>query len=60
MLNWKKIWQIAVDEASALSRGYKIIQSNVTPADVLRQHSDKACCFGDFMLAKVLEETLTQ
>ena len=59
MLSWKKIWQIAVDVASALSRGYKIFQSNGAPADV-QQNSHKDRCFDSFMLARVLEETLTQ
>ncbi len=59
MLSWKKIWQIAVDVASAFSRGCKIFQSNVTPADV-QQNSDKERCFDYFILTKVLEETLTQ
>lgn len=62
MLDWKKVWQIAVDVARALNKGYenKIIHRNVTPANILRRHSDKACLLGDFMLAKALEGTLAQ
>ena len=62
MLDWKKVWQIAVDIARALNKGYenKIIHRNVTPANILRRHSDKACLLGDFMLAKALEGTLAQ
>tara|TARA_B110000495_G_scaffold64019_1_gene54422 strand:- start:2430 stop:3650 length:1221 start_codon:yes stop_codon:yes gene_type:complete len=62
MLDWKKVWQIAVDVARALNKGYenKIIHRNVTPANILRRHSDKVCLLGDFMLAKALEGTLAQ
>ena len=62
MLDWKKVWQIAVDVARALNKGYEneIIHRNVTPANILRRHSDKVCLLGDFMLAKALEGTLAQ
>jgi len=60
MLDWKKVWRVAVDIAHALHTGYenKIVHRNVTPKNILRRESDKACLLGDFMLAKALEGTL--
>jgi serine/threonine protein kinase len=62
MLDWKKVWRVAVDIARALQAGYehKIIHRNVTPINILRRKSDEACLLGDFMLAKALEGTLAQ
>jgi serine/threonine protein kinase len=60
MLDWKKVWQVAVDIARALNTGHenKIIHRNVTPKNIIRRSSDGACLLGDFMLAKALEGTL--
>ena len=60
MLDWKKVWRVAVDIAQALNTGYenKIVHRNVTPKNILRRESDQACLLGDFMLAKALEGTL--
>lgn len=62
MLDWKKVWQVAVDVGRALNAGYehKIVHRNVTPTNIMRRSSDKACLLGDFMLAKALEGTLAQ
>ena len=62
MLDWKKVWRVAVDIGSALQKGYehKIVHRNVTPTNILRRTSDEACLLGDFMLAKALEGTLAQ
>lgn len=62
MLDWKEVWHVAVDVAYALNTGYenKIVHRNVTPKNILRRESDKACLLGDFMLAKALEGTLAQ
>jgi len=62
MLDWKKVWRVAVDVGRALQAGYehKIIHRNVTPKNILRRSSDEACLLGDFMLAKALEGTLAQ
>lgn len=62
MLDWKKVWRVAVDIARALQAGYehKIIHRNVTPTNIIRRKSDEACLLGDFMLAKALEGTLAQ
>lgn len=62
MLDWKEVWRVAIDVAQALNTGYenKIVHRNVTPKNILRRDSDKACLLGDFMLAKALEGTLAQ
>ncbi|MDG1874800.1 MAG: serine/threonine-protein kinase [Mariniblastus sp.] len=62
MLDWKKVWRVAVDVGRALHTGYesKIVHRNVTPKNILRRASDEACLLGDFMLAKALEGTLAQ
>ena len=62
MLEWKKVWRVAVDVARALHKGYehKIVHRNVTPTNIIRRKSDEACLLGDFMLAKALEGTLAQ
>ena len=62
MMDWKKVWRVAVDICRALMAGYehKIVHRNVTPTNVLRRKSDGACLLGDFMLAKALEGTLAQ
>ena len=62
MLDWKKVWQVAVDIGQALQAGFeaKIIHRNVTPTNIIRRASDKTCLLGDFMLAKALEGTLAQ
>ena len=60
MLDWKKVWRVAVDIAVALKAGYEhqIIHRNVTPKNILRRNSDEACLLGDFMLAKALQGSL--
>ena len=60
MLDWKKVWRVAIDIARALSTGHenKFIHRNVTPKNIIRRESDGACLLGDFMLAKALEGTL--
>ncbi|MEM9942293.1 MAG: FHA domain-containing serine/threonine-protein kinase [Planctomycetota bacterium] len=62
MLDWKKVWRVAVDVGRALLAGYenKIVHRNVTPTNILQRQSDEVCLLGDFMLAKALEGTLAQ
>lgn len=62
MLDWKEVFRVAWQIGGALNTAYehKIIHRNVTPANILRRHSDKACLLGDLMLAKGLEGTLAQ
>jgi len=62
MLDWREVWRIAVDIASALEAASreKIIHRNVTPANILRRKSDKMCLLGDLMLAKALEGSLAR
>jgi len=62
MLDWKKVWQVAVDIAYALNTAHenKIVHRNVTPKNIIRRDSDKACLLGDLMLAKALEGTLAR
>lgn len=62
MLDWKKVWRVAVDIGRALNVGHenKIVHRNVTPMNIIRRKSDEACLLGDFMLAKALEGTLAQ
>ena len=60
MLDWKEVWNVAIDMAHALNTAHenKIVHRNVTPKNILRRDSDKACLLGDLMLAKALEGTL--
>jgi serine/threonine protein kinase len=62
MIEWQKVWRVAVDVAQALHKGHehKIVHRNVTPTNILRRESDQTCLLGDFMLAKALEGTLAQ
>jgi serine/threonine protein kinase len=62
MIDWKKVWRVAVDVGRALNKGYEhqVVHRNVTPTNILRRKSDEACLLGDFMLAKALEGTLAQ
>ncbi len=62
MLDWKKVWRVAVDIGRALKAGYEahIVHRNVTPTNIIRRNSDEACLLGDFMLAKALEGTMAQ
>ncbi len=62
MLDWKKVWRVAVDVGLALQKGYeqKVVHRNVTPTNIIRRQSDEMCLLGDFMLAKALEGTLAQ
>lgn len=62
MLDWREVWRIATHIGRALAEAYehKIIHRNVTPTNILRRHTDKACLLGDLMLAKALEGTLAK
>jgi serine/threonine protein kinase len=62
MMDWKKVWRVAVDIGQALKTGYehKIVHRNLTPTNILRRRGDGSCVLGDFMLAKALEGTLAQ
>ncbi len=62
MLDWKKVWRVAIDVGRALHAGYehKVVHRNVTPTNIIRRNSDQACLLGDFMLAKALEGTLAK
>ncbi len=62
MLDWRKVWQIAMNIGQALQAGYdnKVVHRNVTPTNILRRSSDDVCLLGDFMLAKALEGKLAQ
>ena len=62
MLDWRKVWRVAVDIGQALNDAYasKIIHRNVTPMNIIRRRSDEVCLLGDLMLAKALEGTLAQ
>ena len=62
MLDWKKVWRVAVDVGRALQTGYehKVVHRNVTPNNIMRREDDQACLLGDFMLAKALEGTLAK
>ncbi len=60
MLDWKDVWKVGVDIASALQAAFehKVIHRNVTPVNIIRRKSDKICILGDLMLAKALEGVL--
>ena len=60
MLDWKNVWQVAVDVALALVAAEEqgIVHRNVTPTNILRRKDDGSCVLGDFMLAKAMEGTL--
>ena len=62
MLDWKKVWHVAMNIASALQAGFenKVVHRNVTPTNILRRKSDEVCLLGDFMLAKAIEGKLAQ
>ncbi len=62
MMDWKKVWRVAIDIGQALKTGFenKIIHRNVTPTNIIRRKSDGVCLLGDFMFAKALEGTLAQ
>jgi serine/threonine protein kinase len=62
MLDWREVFRVAVHIGRALHEAHqrKIIHRNVTPANILRRHNDKACLLGDLMLAKALEGTLAR
>ena len=62
MLDWKDVWRVGMDIGSALAAAHEkqIIHRNVTPTNILRRSSDKACLLGDLMLAKALEGTLAK
>ncbi len=57
MLDWRKVWRVAVDIGLALqcAHQHKIVHRNVTPANIIRRNSDQVCLLGDLMLAKGLE-----
>lgn len=62
MLDWREAYRVAVHAGRALREAHqrKIIHRNVTPANILRRHRDKACLLGDLMLAKALQGTLAR
>ena len=62
MLDWRETWRIGVQIGRALHAAYeeKIIHRNVTPTNILRRNSDRACLLGDLMLAKALEGTFSK
>jgi serine/threonine protein kinase len=62
MLDWREAYRVSVHVGRALHEAHqrKIIHRNVTPANILRRHGDKACLLGDLMLAKALEGTLAR
>ena len=49
MLDWKKVWQVAMNIGQALKAGYenKVVHRNVTPTNILRRTSDEVCLLGD-------------
>jgi serine/threonine protein kinase len=57
MLDWREAYRAAVHIGRALEEAHqrKIIHRNVTPANILRRHTDRAFLLGDLMLAKALE-----
>ncbi len=62
MLDWRDVWRVGVDIASALHAAFeqKVIHRNVTPKNIIRRKSDRVCMLGDLMLAKALEGTLAK
>lgn len=60
MLDWKDVWKVGYDVASALQAAFenKVVHRNVTPVNIIRRKSDKTCFLGDLMLAKALEGSL--
>lgn len=60
MLDWREVWRVAVQIARGLHEAFKhqIIHRNLTPNNILRRTSDRACLIGDLMLAKALEGSL--
>ncbi len=59
MLDWKEVWRVGVQIGRALHEASKhsVVHRNLTPANILRRKSDRACLLGDLMLAKALEGT---
>lgn len=57
MLDWKHAFRVALEIGRALeyAHGHGIVHRNVTPTNVMRQATDKACKLGDLVLAKALE-----
>jgi len=62
MLDWKKVWNVAMNIGQALQTGFtnQVIHRNVTPMNILRRSSDEVCLLGDFMLAKAIDGKLAQ
>lgn len=62
MLDWREAYRVAVHIARALHEAFErnIIHRNVTPPNILRRHSDKACLLGDLMIAKATEGSLAK
>ena len=60
MLDWKEVWRVGVQVGRALHAAYKhkVVHRNLTPSNILRRKSDRACLVGDLMLAKAMEGTL--
>ena len=60
MMDWREVWRTGVQIARALHEAAKhqIVHRNLTPTNILRRKSDRACLVGDLMFAKALEGTL--
>ena len=60
MLDWKEVWRVGVQVGRALHAAYKhkVVHRNLTPSNILRRKSDRACLVGDLMLAKAMEGAL--
>jgi serine/threonine-protein kinase len=62
MLDWKHTYRVAVEVGRALAYAHEqgVVHRNVTPQNILRQATDKACKLGDLMLVRALEGTLAK
>lgn len=59
MLDWQKVWEVAVDIGRALEHAekHKIVHRNLAPANIICRSSDKVNLLGDLMFAKASEGT---
>jgi eukaryotic-like serine/threonine-protein kinase len=57
MMDWKKVWKVAVDVTQALHAGFvaQVLHRNVTPSNILLRSNDQTCLLSDYFLAKALE-----
>jgi hypothetical protein len=62
MLDWRHAFRIAVHLGRALQFAHRkhIVHRNLTPQNVMIQHSDRAAKLGDLMLAKAIEGSMAQ